>query len=222
MERNERYADIFKASHQLFLTAGYEAATIRQISDQAGVSLGLTNHFFKSKQNLAGLVLDMVSAFCGRYCERHPEYSQPLFGSALRTRVVTLYLMKSRYRRFYAEALKDDVPFHRLAGEADRSLYQLAALYGFPVDDDLFLLYGNYVPYHCQKTLILGKERGMFATISWEEIPDYILISKLEHFLDSRLLRQTLDRTRSEAEQILASIPGRVPDHVLLDFLDTL
>lgn len=219
MEKNKRYADIFKASHRLFLSGGYEAATIRQISDEAGVSLGLTNHFFRSKQNLAGLILDMVFSCCGSYCDRHPACGDPLFRCALHTRVGILYLIRGGYRRFYLEALKNDVLFQRLETKPDRSLYQIAAAYGFPVDDDLFLLYGNYVPYHCQKTLILNKEKGMFATISYEEIPDYMVISKLEHFLDSQVLQQSLARAQRAAEGILSAIPKAVPDDFLLEFL---
>lgn len=222
MEKNEKYRHIFLASHALFLSQGYEAATIRRISDQAGVSLGLTNHFFHSKQELAGLVLDMLFAYGEYQCRIHYSGSDPLLSAALSVRVNTLYLTRGMYHRFYVDCLKHDIFFHRLEKTSDTCLYQLAETCHFPVDHDLFLLYGRYVPYNCEKTLILNKEKGMFSTISYDEIPDYIMISKFEHFLDGQVLNQALQKARQEAEGILNRMPDVVPETFLLDFLDEL
>lgn len=49
---------------------------------------------------------------------------------------------------------------------------------------DLFLYYGKYMSYNCEKALMLCKEEGLFKNIRDEEIPDYILRSKFEHFID--------------------------------------
>ncbi len=98
MEKNEKYREIFLTSHELFLSQGYEAATIRQISDLAGVSLGLTNHFFQSKQILAGRILDMLSVYSTYHCDRNQPDTDPLLRSVLRTRVTVLYLLRGRYR----------------------------------------------------------------------------------------------------------------------------
>lgn len=219
MKTNDKYREIFLTSHKLFLSQGYEATTIRQISEQAEVSLGLTNHFFRSKQELAGLMLDALSAFTSHYCERRGASLDPLVRDIVRAQAGTLYLSQGKYRRFYLECLEQDICFHRLEQNPDRSLYQLAGAYDFPVDDDLFLLYGTYVPYSCEKTLILGKEKGMFPTISQEDIPDYIIISKFEHFLESHILNKALDDARSAARAVLSRIPAVVPDSFLEDFL---
>lgn len=222
MEKNEKYRDIFLASHGLFLSQGYEATTIRQISDRANVSLGLTNHFFHSKQELAGLVLDMLFTYSEYQCRIHSSCSDPLFHTALTTRVSTLYLTRGRYHRFYLDSLKYDILFHKLEKSTGSSLYRLAEIYHFPVDHDLFLLYDKYVPYNYEKTLILNKENGLFSTISYDEIPDYIIISKFEHFLDGQILNQALLKARKAADGILSRIPEVVPDDFLLDFLTML
>ncbi|MCI9148645.1 MAG: TetR/AcrR family transcriptional regulator [Hungatella sp.] len=220
MEKNDKYKDIFCISHQLFLSQGYEATTIRQISEQAGVSLGLTNHFFHSKETLAGLVLDMIAAYTALFCSVTHPCPQPLHRHVLAARVRILYLLKaSSYRRFYLDTLEHDVLFPKLKKTPSRILCQLADLYHFPADDDLFLLYGTYVPYHYEKTLILGKESGLFSSILPEEIPDYITIGVFEHFLEHAILSEALLEARQAADTVLSRMPSKVPDDFLLNYL---
>ena len=76
------------------------------------------------------------------------------------------------------------------------SLYNLAKEYHFEVNDDLFLYYGKYMPYNCERTLMLWKEEGLFKNIQDEEILDYILRSKFEHFIDHDLLEEKLKEGR--------------------------
>lgn len=219
MKNKEKYVSIFRASHALFLSQGYDAATIRQISTQAQVSLGLTNHFFRSKQELAAQTLDMILAYTGFLCDLSCSDPDPLLRAALNTRVSMLYLYGGPYRSFYLETLKQDVWFHKLEKAPNRCLYQLASLYDFPVDDDLFLLYGTYVPYHYEKTLMLNKEQGLFSTIAHEDIPDYVSISMFEHFLDQELLNGALTRSRRLADTILKHSPSVVPDEFLSNYI---
>ena len=195
MEKNDKYKHIFCISHQLFLTQGYEATTIRQVSDQAGVSLGLTNHFFHSKESLACQILSMISAYSSLFCS-----------------VRILYLMGSSYQKFYLDTLKQDILFAKLEKTPGRIFYQLADLYRFPADDDLFLLYGVYTPYNYEKTLILGRESGLFSTIPLEDIPDYIAISSFEHFVAQDILNQALTYARQAADTVLSRMPPRIPD----------
>lgn len=222
MGKNEKYREIFLTSHRLFLSQGYDSATIHQISEAAGVSLGLTNHFFYSKQYLAGQVLHMVSSYTASRCKKLHPSQDSLLRTVLHTRVSTLYLLGGSYRRFYVESLRQDVMLHSPEEGPDRSLARLAKIYGFPADDDLFLLYGTYVPAGYEKSLILGKERSLFPTIAWDEIPDYITISSLEHFLDSRVLAQALSKARQAAGDILKTMPSVVPDSFVSQYLDRL
>ena len=220
MIKNEKYQDIFQASHDLFLLQGYENTTIRQIADRAAVSLGLINHFFHSKQELASLILDMLLNFARQCCDsRCPCHDDPLLYTTLRTRVNTLYLTSGKYYPFYLDCLKYDIFFQRLKKSPNTSLYQLAKTYGFPVDDDLFLLYGKYIPYNYEKTLVLNKESGMFPSISYDEIPDYIIISKFEHFLEKPVLDEALEKAHQIAAEILEEIPEVVPDSFILQFI---
>lgn len=219
MEKNDKYKDIFRISHQLFLSQGYDATTIRQISDQAGVSLGLTNHFFHSKEALACQVLAMVSAYSSLFCSVTRPCTDPLHRHVLASRIRILFLLKSSYRRFYLDTLKQDILFARLEKTPGRIFYQLAELYRFPADDDLFLLYGTYTPYNYEKTLILGRESGLFATISPEEIPDYITISSFEHFVSQDILNQALQNAHEATKTVLSRMPSKIPDDFMVNFL---
>jgi hypothetical protein len=76
------------------------------------------------------------------------------------------------------------------------------------------------VPRSYEKTLVLGKEQGLFPTISYEEIPDYIMISRFEHFIDTQILNEALLKARKAADPILGRMPEVIPDDVLLEYLD--
>lgn len=218
--KNEKYQDIFRTSHLFFLQQGYETTTIRQISEHASVSLGLINHFFHSKQDLAGLMLDMLFSYSTHCCDSFFLcQDDPLLHTALCTRVNTLYLTRGKYHRFYLDSLKYDIFFQKLEKTPNTSLYELAEIHNFPVNDDLFLLYGKYVPYNYEKTLILNKESGLFPSIPYEEIPDYIIISKFEHFLDRKILDEALSKSHSIASQVLETMPDVVPDSFVLNFI---
>lgn len=219
MEKNDKYKDIFRISHQLFLTQGYDATTIRQVSDQAGVSLGLTNHFYHSKEALACQILAMVSAYSSLFCSVSHPCPDPLHRHVLASRIRILFLMKSSYQRFYLDTLKQDILFSKLEKTPSRIFYQLADLYHFPADDDLFLLYGTFTPYNYEKTLILGRESGLFSTIALEDIPDYITISSFEHFVAQDILNQALQNARQATDTVLNRMPPKIPDDFVLNYL---
>ena len=219
MEKNDKYTHIFRVSHQLFLSQGYASATIRQISDQAGVSLGLTNHFFSSKEALACQVLGMISAYSSLFASVTHPCQNPLTRTVLAQRIRILFLLNSRYRRFYLDTLKQDILFSKLEKTPGRIFYQLADLYHFPADEDMLLLYGIHIPYHYEKTLVLGRENGLFSTILPEDIPDYITIAAFEHFLDQAVLNTALVDARKAADSVLTRMPSQVPEDFLLNYL---
>ena len=75
------------------------------------------------------------------------------------------------------------------------------------------------MPYHYEKTLILGKESGLFSSILPEEIPDYITIGVFEHFLEHAILSEALLEARQAADTVLSRMPSKVPDDFLLNYL---
>src|ERR1700734_2480564 len=59
-QRRHTEARILDAASRVFVTAGYERATIRAVASAAGVDAGLVMHYFGSKQELFRRVIDAV------------------------------------------------------------------------------------------------------------------------------------------------------------------
>jgi AcrR family transcriptional regulator len=59
-QRRRTEARILDAATQVFLSAGYERATIRAVAAAAGVDAGLVMHYFGSKQELFRRVIDVA------------------------------------------------------------------------------------------------------------------------------------------------------------------
>jgi AcrR family transcriptional regulator len=57
-QRRRTEARILEAASRVFVTAGYERATIRAVASAAGVDAGLVMHYFGSKQELFRRVID--------------------------------------------------------------------------------------------------------------------------------------------------------------------
>ncbi|WAC25246.1 TetR/AcrR family transcriptional regulator [Blastomonas sp. SL216] len=73
-------ARIVAAAVAVLCDKGYSAATIKVISDEAGVSVGALQHHFSSKAKLMAAVAEALAA------TRHAQYGSPLkpgFGAAL-------------------------------------------------------------------------------------------------------------------------------------------
>ena len=81
---------------------------------------------------------------------------------------------------------------------------------------DLFLYYGKYMSYNCEKALVLCKEEGLFKNIRDEEIPNYILRSKFEHFIDHDWLEEKLKEGKSLSKQILDKMPDQIPENYVV------
>jgi len=57
-----RHERIFKAASRVFITHGYDRATVRQIAEEAGLSLGSLYTYIKTKEDILYLVFDKLTA----------------------------------------------------------------------------------------------------------------------------------------------------------------
>lgn len=214
-------ARVFRAAHTLFAVQGYATTTIGEIAKSAGVSMGMTNHLFGSKAELAALVLNMVVSFASAPCYRFASFQEsPLLSTTLATRVNTMYLLNGVYRRFYLDCLEEDVFFRHLAKTPNVTIYLLAEEQGIEVNDDVFLLYGKYVPYSVERTLVLNKDAGLFPGVPYDDIPDYVIRSKMEHFVERSRVDEALEQARRLAGPMLESLPPLVPAAYLDEYLE--
>lgn len=67
-------ARILKASLDIFARKGYKAATIREISDKAGVNLAAVNYYFRSKETL---YMETCRNVAAHYMALHAELAGP-------------------------------------------------------------------------------------------------------------------------------------------------
>lgn len=92
---------ILETALELFHERGYEETTMRAIAEQAGVALGSTYYYFRSKEHL-------IQAFYGRTHEEHLAASIPILAQER--------ALKARLLRVMRAKIEMIEPYHRFAG----------------------------------------------------------------------------------------------------------
>ncbi len=92
---------IFKATLKISNKKGFQAMTMRDLSQESGISLGALYAYFKSKDDLLGMLQNQRRAFVGRVLEHAiAKHSHP--GDRLRTMIRThLFLSEVLQPWFY-------------------------------------------------------------------------------------------------------------------------
>lgn len=75
-QKEKRRQDILRAGLKLFACKGYEATKINDIAEEAGMSLGLLYHYFKSAELLYEELINI--ALAGRTGQYFPQYDNSL------------------------------------------------------------------------------------------------------------------------------------------------
>ena len=57
----ERHEQIFRAASRVFISRGYHAATVREIAQEAGLSLGGLYSYIRTKEDILYLVFDRLT-----------------------------------------------------------------------------------------------------------------------------------------------------------------
>lgn len=198
---------IFLAALALFRENGYLKTNIRQISERAGVSLGLVNHYFGSKRDLGYAVLETLIKYVMLHTEEYlGDRKDPLLTDATETRAVNLYLMSGPFRQFYMDTLEEDIFFSYLEHRPDYLVEQLQDVYGYTISHDMALLYSRYIPYMVEKTLVLKKNEGLFPSIDGEEIPYRIFISTYVGLVPQHVLAEADRQSRILAPEIVKDL----------------
>lgn len=199
---------IFVAALDLFQKGGYSNTNVRQIAEQSNLSLGLVNHYFESKRNLGYLVLKAligyVSSETVNYLKESPD--DILLLDATATRTVNHYLNLGAFHQFYLDSLEEDIFFHYLENLSSCILEQLQPVYGFSISHDMALLYGRYVPYMVEKTLVLKKEKGLFSGIADDDVPYHIFASSYARYIPQDVLTAADHQARQAAPRILEKL----------------
>lgn len=215
-KKSEAAQEIFSVSLALFARNGYTGTSIRQIASEAGISVGLTHHYFGNKERLGRLALVVLSENVAEVVNARVTFDEdPILNDLLLTRCNVRYMLNGPYRRFYLDSLREDLFFNALLNNEARLLNELQRRYGFESTPDLNLLYNKYIPYNVEKTIVLKKEEGLFPTIDYEEIPWHICSASMGKFIPESLLLEKDAISRRISEEVQQQIPSEPSDALI-------
>ncbi|GAA3237280.1 TetR/AcrR family transcriptional regulator [Actinocorallia longicatena] len=152
VDHDERRRTIAEAVIELVTTAGVEAASLRTVAAEAGVSMGSVQHYFKTKDEMLLFALEHGNAMLGPRVQRLLAEAGPLSLRETYRLFFTLLLpfdeQSRRGARLWAALIARgcvDGPTHRLASDAYanltafvlRELGKVAEAKEIPADLDL-------------------------------------------------------------------------------------
>ena len=147
----QRICNILKTALGLFRERGFAGTGIRQLAGQAGVSLGLMNHYFGSKEHLGAQCLRAIDSYAaGRVPDAVSFVQNPILYDLVEVQVLFHY-MWGNYRQFYLDSLELDFFFKYLSIRPPILIEELKKHYPIEAGEDEILLYSRYMPYMLEK-----------------------------------------------------------------------
>lgn len=211
---------ILMAAIDLFRKNGYQATSVRQIAEKAGVSLGMVNHYFGSKEYLGAQVLSLLDVYAaGSLPQRLSFENDPILYDLVSVRVLFNYITEHGYNDFYLDSLRFDFFFNYLSSRPTVLVEKLKALYEFEASADDILLYSRYLPYMMEKTLLLKKEDGIFPSIPYEEVPYLICQTAMNHFIPEADIRARDEESKRIANEICSTLQDYPDEEMVKDFV---
>jgi AcrR family transcriptional regulator len=121
---HQRHEQIFRAASRVFISRGYHAATVREIAEEAGISLGSLYSYIRTKEDILYLVFErLTTALRENIRLAMKGISDPVeqMRAALRANIRTIERYQDEILLMYQEtkSLDRDSLHHVLAGEAD-------------------------------------------------------------------------------------------------------
>lgn len=204
---------ILSVANRLFLQDGYRAATMRQIAQMAGVSLGLATYFFKSKRQIAVIILyTYLKDLKKRISAIVDNVQQPLLHSASTVRLCDTFFMTPAYRSFFLDCLQDDIYMESLQLMGIASYQNIMHKYHITENPDLVLLSDNYIPPSIERVLLLEKEKGNFPGISYDDVPDIVFSASVGRYNSQTDIQKDIQQAISQAKVIVPQILSTIPE----------
>lgn len=179
---------IMRSACKLFMEQGFRKTTMRQIASDAQVGLGLINYYFKSKENIALSFYTRMRKRCKECIDQYiTQEKDPYTYLALMIYLeFTINLTPSFYKLYY-DCLENGV-FEKYIMTTDTEILdRIMMLEKKTVSHDLLQLYSVFVCAYVEKTLVVNKKKGLFPTIAYEHIPEYVFRSSAGTFSDNTL-----------------------------------
>lgn len=107
----QTYGELIQCARRLFYQKGYKATYCQEITDSAGVNSGLFHYYFKSKANIALLVLSSVYAELQELSSAYFSKIPFLTRIALETELLWVLIRKNNhFCRFMSELASEHIP----------------------------------------------------------------------------------------------------------------
>lgn len=176
----------------LFLEHGYHATSMREIAASCGVGLGLITYHYKTKFDLAKACLHKKFRIIQDYVNSVVNLNEDaLLYHATYLRFSNWFFLRPPIRELYYEFLQEGIYGAYIYETVPRTLRELNRIYQAELPEDYILLYGNYLPADLEKTLVLQKRNGLFAQISFSDIPTIVFENAVVHFVADKALIQS-------------------------------
>lgn len=207
-KNDSRREEILKAANGFFMKQGYTKTSMRQIAQEANVSLGLVSYHFNGKREMAMEVLQIVFGKIKKVAQMYVDQNKdPFLYSALLVRLNYNVFSSPRYLQFYKDVLRDDIFFDVITKSGIDTYMNIWKVYCPDMDEEQAKQmgwYGNYISVSMERTLVLY---GGEHTIIPEPIPDIVFKSYMGmwHFEGSEMMIEVSCR---ESEEILQRIRG--------------
>lgn len=218
--RESAIFQILKHSARLFRDNGFEATSVRQIAEEAGTSASMINHYFGSKDFLGAQVLSLLASYAHNGAQPYVSLDEdPILYDLTMSRMLFSYLFTNGYLKFYQDSLKSDFFFRFLDSTPTRLAENLSRFYDFEYTPDEATLYGRYMPYMLEKTLILKKAEGMFPTLDYFHVPCMISMMGMSHFIPEKEILLRDPEAQRICAQILPTLHALVPDSLIMEYV---
>jgi AcrR family transcriptional regulator len=121
---HRRHEQIFRAASRVFVSRGYHLATVREIAEEAGLSLGSLYSYIRTKEDILYLVFERLTTTLReeiRLATKGIGDPAEQMRAALRANIRTIERYQDEILLMYQEtkSLDRDSLHHVLAGEAD-------------------------------------------------------------------------------------------------------
>ena len=222
-KRENSVSAILRSALRLYRAEGCSSVGVRRIASEAGVSLGMINHYFGSKEQLGASLLFLLGRHCSEAVSCRVRFSDdPVLSDLINVRVFTRFMLGRGYKAFYLDALREDLFFKYITGRPSVLIPALGRIYGFEPKEDDILLYSRFLPYMLEKTVVLKKEEGLFSSVSYDDLPTMICVSAMEHFIprDEVLKRDCM--SRMIASEVFDSLPELPSEDLVSAFAENL
>ncbi|MDL2217197.1 TetR/AcrR family transcriptional regulator [Christensenellaceae bacterium OttesenSCG-928-M15] len=161
-----RRGKILLTAARLFIEQGYDKTGMRQIAEEAGVSLSLTNYHFGSKRELGVRLIQGHLRALQPYVKTYTEEDERLFAATL-LRLNYNLMNRPALKQFYEDTLLNDIYLEALTtGNVERDKQR-----SLSTAQMFWVLSDSYIPASIERAMVVCP----FSDMIGMDVPDFII-----------------------------------------------